>query len=196
VTQVDASTTAIPTARLAGRYSALRQLAPADYEWFYAVCMQPQNLMTFRFGGIPPSPERFNAIVWQGVSCQFVITRPERAMDRVGVVTFYGQNDHSQVASLALVLHEDFWQAGWPWEGVVLAIDHFFRVTRTRKLCIELAEWNRERLGALESLGLRHEGCLREQEYMDGRYWDRDLYALFRDDWDTLRATVLKRFGT
>jgi RimJ/RimL family protein N-acetyltransferase len=191
----ETDTPTVPTARLVGRYCALRQLAPADYDWLYGVCMQPENLMTYRLGGIPPSPDRFAALVWQGVDCQFVVTKLDRPLDRIGLVTFYGRNDHSQVASLAVVFHQDFWQGGWPWEGVVLAIDHYFRVTRTRKLGVELAEWNLSRLGALEALGLRPEGILREHEFMDGRYWDRHLYALFRDDWTTLRATVLARFG-
>jgi RimJ/RimL family protein N-acetyltransferase len=185
----------VPTAHLTGRYCALRQFAPADYEWFYGVCMQPENLMTFRFGGIPPSPDRFAAIVWQGVNCQFVVTKPDRPMDRIGAVTFYGQNDHTQVASFAVVFHQDFWQGGWPWEGVVLAIDHYFRIARTRKLCVEVAEWNLPRFAGFEAFGLRHEGCLREHEFMDGRYWDRHVYALFRDDWSALRSTVLRRFG-
>jgi RimJ/RimL family protein N-acetyltransferase len=184
-----------PSARLRGRYCDLRQLAPTDYDWFYNVCMQPQNLMTFRFGGVPPSPDRFAGFVWQGVSCQFVITREGRPADRIGVVTFYGQNDLSQVASFATVFQTGALRSPWAWEGVVLAINHFFRITQVRKLCFEVGEWNLPRFRGFEAFGMFQEGCLREHDYMDGRWWDRYLYALFRSDWERARVAVLKQFG-
>lgn len=183
-----------PVAKLQGRYCDLRQLAPADYDWLYGVLMHPTNLMTFRFGGLPPSPERFGTLVWAGVSCQFVITKEGRPGDRLGVVTFYNQAERGQVASLALVLDPKVLRSPWVWEGVAMAVDHFLRVTQVRKLCFEVVEWNLFRFRGLELFGVREEGCLREQEFMDGRWWDRYLFALFRTDWEGSRAAALRRF--
>jgi RimJ/RimL family protein N-acetyltransferase len=185
----------LPIARLHGRYCDLRQLSPADYDWLYGVFMQEDNFMGFRFGGLPPSPDRFGSLVWQGVSCQFVVTREGHSLDRLGLVTFYGQMDRSQVASLALIFDSKASRHAWVWEGVVLAIDHFFRVTQVRKLCLEIPEWNLQRFRGIEAVGARHEGCLREQEFVDGRFWDRHLFALFRSDWEQARVTLLRRFG-
>jgi RimJ/RimL family protein N-acetyltransferase len=182
-----------PVANINGRYCDLRQLAPTDYDWLYQLWMHPENLMTFRFGGIPPSPERFSSIVWAGVSCQFVITQEGKPADRIGLVTFYNQVERSQVAYVALVLEPHFAGMPWAWEGVALAIDHFFRATRMRKLCFEVAEWNMARLQGLEAFHVQREGCQREQEFMDGRWWDRHLFALFRDDWARCRDLVLKQ---
>jgi hypothetical protein len=180
-----------PLARLEGADCALRQLGPVDYDWVYATLMAPGVLLTHRFGGRPPSPEQFASILWSGVATQFVIHRPGQPTARAGLVSFYNHDAGNGTAWLSVLLDPEVQGVGWPWQGVVLAIDHVFRAISIRKLCIEIAEWNVPAFGGLERFGFRPEGVQVDHLYLDGRHWDVENHAVFRPEWERVAERLV-----
>lgn len=42
----------------------------------------------------------------------------------------------------------------------------------------------------LEKIGMRHEGTLRDNEWMKDRWWDTLLYAILDRDWQRSRTVI------
>jgi len=166
---------------------SIRPVTPVDYDWILALWNDPLNLMTYRFGGIPPVADQLPQLLWTGVAAQFVITRAGRPREPLGLVSFYDRNVNAGHCGLALVLSAEARSTGWALSGAGIAIDHWFRVTRSNKIWLEVPEWNMASLGGLRLFGFVEEGCQRDQDWLDGRWWNRHLLALFRDRWDELR---------
>lgn len=79
-------------------------------------------------------------------------------------------------------------------EGMVLFLDHLFDTMTFRKLYAEVPGYNEDLLN-LGAVGLfREEGRSIEHDFHQGRWWDRIIYALWRDDWkefsNALRGTT------
>lgn len=163
---------------------SIRHITPADYDWiFERLWMDPQNLMTYRFNGLPPQPEQMREHLWKGVSAQFLITRARRPQERHGLVTFYNVNHQARHAGVAVAFTEEARGIGWPMVGAGIAIEHWFRSTPCNKLWAEVPEWNEPMLRRLDLFGFEREGCQQEHEWLDGRFWNRYLYGLLRDRW-------------
>ena len=69
------------------------------------------------------------------------------------------------------------------------------------KLLQALTGWDKEitpnavevyisRLRGISAFGFELEGCRREQDWLDGRHWDRHLYALFKSNWSAVRPLL------
>lgn len=165
----------------------IRHIVPSDYEWiFERLWLEPQSLMTHRFSGVPPSPEQLHQVLWSGVAGQFLVIRAGRPLERYGMVTFYNQNLHAQRCGIAVALSPEARGLSWPMLGAGLAVQHWFRATPTNKLWAEIPEWNMPLLKGLTLFGFQEEGCQRQHEWLDGRSWDRYLFALFRSKWEEL----------
>lgn len=187
--------TTIEAARFERGEYAIRHIRPSDYEWiFEELWLSPHNLMHYRLGGIPTSPEALLELLWRGVAGQFLIVASDRrSASPYGMVTFYERNDHSATCGMALALSDSARGSGGPLIGAGLAIDHWFRVTPARKLWAEVAGWNAPYLKGVRAFGFEAEGCRREHDWLDGRFWDRHLYALFREHW--MKVSPLLRSG-
>lgn len=135
--------------------------------------------MNYRLAGVVPAPEQLIDTLWRGVDGQFLIVEEgSRGEVRHGLVTFYERDDRAGTCGLAVALAESSQGAGRPLVGIGLAIDHWFRVTPARKIWVEVPGWNISRLRGISALGFELEGCRREQDWLDGRHWDRHLYAV------------------
>lgn len=149
--------------------------------------LEPANLMTYRFAGVAPNPDQFVQRLWAGVAAQYVIHRTNRPLERYGLVTLYNRERDAEHCGIALVLSEEARGIGWPFVGAGLAIEHWFRVTRCNKIWAEVPAWNLPLLDGIRLFGFVEEGVQRDHEWLDGRLWDRHLFALFRRDWEAGR---------
>ncbi|MFN8040550.1 MAG: GNAT family protein [Acidimicrobiales bacterium] len=186
----DAQTLAAANLRSGG--IGIRHVRPADYEWiFESLWLSSGNLMNYRLAGVVPAPEQLIDTLWRGVDGQFLIVEEgSRGEVRHGLVTFYERDDRAGTCGLAVALAESSQGAGRPLVGIGLAIDHWFRVTPARKIWVEVPGWNISRLRGISAFGFELEGCRREQDWLDGRHWDRHLYALFKSNWSAVRPLL------
>lgn len=172
------------TALGVGRVAAIRVLTLADYADLHRILTQYGTLVGWRFRGRPPAPEVFPAVIAEGVDVQAVIVRKDRVSEPVGLVSSYGHNHRDGYTHLAVAVDERVMKTGWPLEGVALFIDYLFRVFPLRKLYVETTGWS---VGAyerkLEQIFIE-EGCLRDHEWHDGRWWNRRILALTGRRWE------------
>lgn len=166
----------------------IRHVVPSDYEWiFERLWLEPQSLLTHRFLGVPPAPEQLPQLLWAGVAGQFLIVRAGRPQERYGMVSLYNYNQHAQHCGISMAFAPEARGLNWPMIGAGLVIQHWFRVTRTNKLWAEIPEWNMPLLRGIKLFGFEQEGCQHQHEWLDGRSWNRYLFALFRHKWDELQ---------
>lgn len=145
----------------------------------------------WRFRGATPSPSEFEQALWEGVLAQYII---ESSQDSrlLGLVVAYGADTRNGHARIAIALEPNSWSKGWPLEGLILFVDFIFRHWNVRKLYAEVAGFNLERVASGLGRIFREEGCLRDHEWHDGRYWDVHLLAVWRDDWIDLRERLIE----
>jgi len=65
-------------------------------------------------------------------------------------------------------------------EAILLLINYAWEALNLRKICLQVLEDNPARR-LYTSLGFQEEGCLRKHHYLEGRYLNLCLMALFRE---------------
>lgn len=99
---------------------------------------------------------------------------------------------HSWEAELGYELAPAYWGKGFATEAAnVMLTFAFQRLQLHRVLSTCIAE-NLVSLRVLEKIGMRREGCLRENVWMEGRWWDSLVYGLLVYEWDALDRHVLE----
>lgn len=177
-------------ARLWGKWVALRPLMPGDHEFLYRIAVDPRMIVRWRLRGTTPSPEQFPHLLWQNVLAQFVV---ERVSDRmaIGTVTAYNADHRNGIVYLAVVIVPEFEKSGWALESVAIFVEYVFRCWTFRKIYVEAVEFNFAEYSSGLGRYFQLEGCLRDREYFDGRYWHVYIAALHRDDW----PAIARRLG-
>lgn len=170
-----------------GRLVALRPVAPADYEAIRAAELSSGIIQSYRHRGVAGSPESFAQGLWQGVLCQFVVCS-RASGDGIGLVAAYDANFRAGHCSIAGFIHPAVQGVGWPLEGFGLLIDYLFANFNIHKLYADILDVNLHQMGSVAGRIFTLEGRLRDDEFIDGRYHDRLILGLLRDEWHEVRA--------
>jgi RimJ/RimL family protein N-acetyltransferase len=174
----------------------LRPVSRNDYDWLFRVESDPRLMHRWRLSGRTPAPEDYARLLWNGVLCQFVV---EERMNNIcsGLVACYEPEPFNGVAKLAFVSDPDLFRSGLLVDGMILFVDYVFRSWPFRKLYADSMEFNiagfvdpnRERAEDHTDL-FKIEGCMKDYGYFDGKYWDKYILSISREDWDLYRPSV------
>lgn len=160
----------------------LRPVEPGDYlplrRYELDLTLGPR----WRHRGSTPSPEAFAQSLWSGVLAQYLV-HLDGTPEPLGLVTAYGVDLQSGTAWLALARFPSSAHPAAFLVGARRFVDHLFATWPLRKLCAEVLAPNRAPFGALLDRWFVDEGCHRGQAFLDGRYVDQHLVALWREQW-------------
>jgi hypothetical protein len=165
-----------------GRYVSFRPVLPFDYDWLYALACSPEIGWRWRFRGTHPSPDAFAGALWDGVLCQFIVD-DRREGASLGLVTAHDASHRHGYAYVSAVFHQQDPPAPWQVEGLVLFVQHLFRLFPFRKLYLQTNDLTVGGFGSLIGSLLVEEGRLRDHEFHDGRYVDQITLAIARERW-------------
>jgi len=84
------------------------------------------------------------------------------------------------------------WRKGYGTETVVQMLHYAFWRQNLRKVTLDVLGNNPGARALYERCGFRPIGILREHEFRDGRYVDRTIMELFREEWDPIFAAYRK----
>lgn len=177
---------------LRARHVQLRPLQLEDYAFLYEIATAPETLTRWRYRGSTPSPDAFVQSLWQGVLTQFLILRPDTG-DRVGAISAYNADFRHQIAHMAMIVAPKYERQGWVMESSTLFLAYLFETWSFRKVYYESLEFNYARFASGAGKHFHVEGCLRDHEFHDGRYWHLYVLAVYRDEWQKLAEPVLAR---
>lgn len=86
---------------------------------------------------------------------------------------------------------------GYATEAKMLMLRYAFNTLNLRKICSHVYATNPRSMRALEKSGYEREGVLREHKFINGRYVDEHVFAVFRNSfeplWQKFAEEVLKK---
>jgi hypothetical protein len=180
---------------LANARISLDPLSSMHYEFLYSLAIEGES--SFRWltaGGVPPI-EKYVAGLWDGVLTQFVV-RDTSTHRPCGHVIAYNADLHSGHAGIAVAASPEARATGAVPEATIIFINYCFTVYNLRKLYFEVPEYNHPQFASAMGKFCREEGRLGEHLYYDGRYWDRYVYAIYRNDFMSIISTLSRFMGT
>jgi RimJ/RimL family protein N-acetyltransferase len=176
--------------RLDGRHVVLVPITPGDYEYLYRISVLGENLFTWRLRGVLPSPENFIQQLWLGVFTQLKIVSVSTG-EPAGLVLAYNADFRNQLVHFAMLTDPRAQGSGWSFEASTIFITYLFEAFPFRKIYLESYEFNYQRFSSGAGTVFNVEGCLRDYEFYQGRFWHKYILAIPRDGWDQ----VADKFG-
>lgn len=169
------------------------QLVPVRREMteaLYRLSTDPAINYRWRFRGAFPTPETFEAALWQGVVAQFIVVA-HGSNDILGHVVCYGAEPAQEHAYIGAVFSPRMIATGEPIQPIALFINYVFVTWNLRKLYMEVPEFNMDTLWSGAGSFFHQEACFRQHDYYAGRFWDKYVLAVYRDE----MAEAMPRLG-
>jgi len=77
----------------------------------------------------------------------------------------------------------EYWGKGIAVEALKLLFDYAFEDLNLHKLYAIIYTPNIRSKRVFEKLGAQHEATLKEEGYIDGKYYDSEIFTLYKKDW-------------
>jgi RimJ/RimL family protein N-acetyltransferase len=176
----------LPT--LAAPRVALRWLTIADADAIYGIFSDPKVM---RWWSTPPMSDiaqarKLIADIHEGFRAQRLfqwgIARLEDGRI-IGTCTLFAINEPQGRAEIGYALGHEFWGHGYMNEALKALIDFAFSTLGMRRLEADVDPCNAGSLHALERLGFRREGLLRERWQVNGELQDSVILGLLSHEW-------------
>jgi RimJ/RimL family protein N-acetyltransferase len=177
---------ALPT--LAGGTVRLRAMTDADAPEVFAIFSSPQVTRYWSSGPMYEQAQaealiaEINDCARRGVLLQWGVTTLDRD-DVVGTCTLAHLDLGQGRAEVGFALHPAHWGRGVMRTALHTLVGHAFGTLGLRRLEADVDPRNLRSLHALETLGFRREGLLRERWLVEGEIQDSVLLGLLRSEW-------------
>ena len=89
----------------------------------------------------------------------------------------------SAAATITSILSRDYWRKGYMTEAYKAIMPIMFDVIRLNKIKARIIVYNKASVGLFKSLGFKREARLREDSYIEGKYYDVYIYSLLRSEY-------------
>jgi len=103
---------------------------------------------------------------------------------RVGWVSLAPIDERRGWANLGYWIHPDHRDQGYATEASRLSVTHGFEELRLHRISATIDADNDPSRRVVEKLGFVHEGTKRDDQYREGEYVDREVYAVLADEWN------------
>lgn len=166
----------------------LRPMQPADADALHAILTDPEVL---RYWDTPAWPDVAQArefivdeqrALAEGESITLGIFQDEPPR-LIGECLLFAVDWHAGRAELGFALARGAWGHGYLQEAAVALIGYGLHRLRLRRIEAEINAGNAAAARALERLGFRREGVLRERWAVNGRISDAAMYGLLAREW-------------
>ena len=171
-----------------GRQIRLRPIRKNDLEktilWRNDLVLQ-EYVLGIRF----PVTERMEEKWYESIADDPSRTRMVFAIERIASAEIIGITHLNQIDWITRLAYFGIYIGDSTNRGMGMgseAMDILFRYgfdcLNLRKICLQVVEYNESALRLYRKYGFKEEGRLREQCYLEGRYYDVVMMALFADD--------------
>jgi len=164
----------------AGRFFRLVPVVPAAVPFLYELAVSPEVGFRWRYRGAVPNYAQFEKELWAGMLAQLVVESVATG-EPVGNVICYNPDFALGNAYVGAAMVSRYAGSGIAVEPVRLFVRYLFDVWPFRKLYFEVPEFNFRQFSSAAGGRLRLEGRLVDHDYYQGRYWDRLILAIYRD---------------
>lgn len=112
---------------------------------------------------------------------------------RVRRLVDFGEPEAPYEADIGYSLDPDLWRRGYATEAMAAMLDFGFDELKLHRVWCYLLSENDPSAGVVERLGFRREAHIRENHWMQERWWDTYLYGLLASEWAAGREAVYAR---
>jgi RimJ/RimL family protein N-acetyltransferase len=168
-----------------GRSVRLAAVEPRHIDFLYALAIDERVGFRWILAGQVPRREAFEQQLWSGVLAQFIVCKSD-SDEPVGVAVAYNADINHGFAYVAAAMIPEAVGSGAGIEAVDLFVAYLFRCFTLRKLYFEIPEFNLRQLSTLIGALFHREGQLKDHTFYDGRYWDRFILALYREEYEQI----------
>jgi RimJ/RimL family protein N-acetyltransferase len=162
------------------------------HEFLYQLAIDEVNGLRWRYAGMVPRRDTFDQTIWSAILTQFIVVDRESNVP-IGVVSAYNADMNHGYAYVMAAMISDVTKTGIGIEAVDLFFGHLFECYRFRVLYLEVPEYNVPQFASAIGWFLKEEGRLVQHTFYGGRFWDRFIFALHREDYGSELA--VRRFG-
>lgn len=182
-----------PLAGLAGRAYYLRPLTVSDYEPLRFMELAEDAIHVYRHRSVTPSPDDFVRSQWADVLVNFAVCRRDTD-ELVGNVVCYRADHQAGHAWLSAFVTEKHRGAA-SFEVLSLFVEYLFSSFRFRKLYADIVAPNLDHMPSFPDYLFNREAAFVDDVWIQGRYHDRYVFALWRDRWIELMGQDQQRMG-
>lgn len=100
-----------------------------------------------------------------------------------GVIGIHGVDKNNKNTSIGYWLSEDFTGKGIMTQAVSTLLDYLFKKLNLHRVVIRCAVGNDKSCAIPQRLGFKHEGVMREAEWMYDHYKDLNIYSILESEW-------------
>ncbi|MFW9929752.1 MAG: GNAT family N-acetyltransferase [Candidatus Thorarchaeota archaeon] len=102
----------------------------------------------------------------------------------IGIVGLLDIDWLNRKAKVSIVIGEsEYWGRGIAGETLKLLFAYAFEDLNLHKLYAEVYTPNNRSIRVFEKLGLSLEATLKEEVYVDGKYFDTNIYCIYKKEW-------------
>ncbi len=166
---------------LEGPNVVLSPVTQAEFGVLFDLHTRGDHLVRFRLRGHTPSPDAFHRLIWDRVLAQFVARSRDGHL--VGLVSCLDANFQHRHAHFSVVAAPDQRNTGLGLEAMGMLFSYVFSQFDLRKLYAECLASNFCQFENGAHRIFEVEGCLKQHEYLCGRYEDLYVLAVYRDTW-------------
>lgn len=190
---------------LGGRHVVLRPLVDADRDALVAAAADG-NLTDLFFTNVAGllDPDAFMASIFKerdfGRAMPFAVTLPDSGR-LVGLTRYMRMNEgHKRVEIGGTFYAKSVQRSGVNTEAKLLLLAQAFEAMECNVVQIRTDWFNRRSQAAIERLGAKRDGVLRNHQAMDGRIRDLVVYSIIASEWPgvkrNLRYLLARHDGT
>jgi ribosomal-protein-serine acetyltransferase len=102
----------------------------------------------------------------------------------VGIIGIHDLDQDNQKTSIGYWLSEAYQGKGIMTRAVSAVLDYAFHDLKMNRMEIRCATGNQSSRAIPERLGFKHEGTLRQAEWLYHRFVDHEVYSMLRTEWE------------
>ena len=171
----------------------LRPLTHADAVAFVAWVNDPEVTRTLAIGARAMDAraeevfiEKTNASAHE-VLFGIVVRETDRLIGSTGLNQIDFRN---QRAIFGIMIGEkSAWGKGYGTEATSLVVQHAFEELHLNRVQLHVYEYNLRGIRVYEKVGFRREGVLRQEHVYDDRFWDTEVMAILREEWEKMTSS-------
>lgn len=122
----------------------------------------------------------------------FAIIKSIKSNVCVGFVYSYAYNANDGKMHVTIYIKPEKRNSIYGVEGCLAFYDFLFNKYSIRKVYCAVMEFNKRSIDILESLKFKLEGVLREHKYLNGKYYNVNIYAIYKEDFNKIKARLKK----
>jgi RimJ/RimL family protein N-acetyltransferase len=102
----------------------------------------------------------------------------------IGVIGIHKIDRKDQIATTgALIGEKKYWGKGYGTDAKMAVLDYAFNTLNLCKIMSSVFAFNKRSLAYSLHCGYKIEGRLKQQRFVNGKYWDEIVLGLFKSDW-------------